>query len=311
MNNSTGNRGPFVLPSFKNHCDLYKYIHILGAIANNPRLPNYIDKQTNRIISSDFNDKIIKSLGSELISWRNLYLKGESDSDVTLSSEIVKLISRRNKVFLHFCKESSIALKCNILSEKAASSRIRHELKHTLESYVDLIDSNILYDRLTISHVEDGLLINENGENLKGKTLHRFTCSDKPENSEDKHNINVFLYVATIGPLLDNRVKELSEDGKEFYEAYLLNGLGAGLTDTIVQDFQFYLDEQHSVILKNRKLHRISPGYKDWLLSDQRVIFRILKPKKNIGVKLLSTFLMHPLKSTSGLMGIDHRKMQR
>jgi len=51
---------------------------------------------------------------------------------------------------------------------------------------------------------------------------------------------------------------------------------------------------------------RYSPGYCGWHVSGQRRLFDHLKPER-IGVTLRSSFLMEPLKSTSGVLIAAHR----
>jgi cobalamin-dependent methionine synthase I len=48
---------------------------------------------------------------------------------------------------------------------------------------------------------------------------------------------------------------------------------------------------------------RLSPGYCDWLLEEQRKIFSLLDADK-VGVELTDSYLMKPRKSISGIFGI-------
>jgi len=119
------------------------------------------------------------------------------------------------------------------------------------------------------------------------------------------------LYVVTIGKELDQQVKSWSGESGDIYKAYILNAIGAGFTDAVAYDLQLYLSDLHRNHLEGTELLRISPGYGDWKLSDQRVIFNVLTPPETIGVSLNESFLMNPLKSTSGLMGPAKRGKRR
>ena len=54
--------------------------------------------------------------------------------------------------------------------------------------------------------------------------------------------------------------------------------------------------------------NRYSPGYCSWNIREQRGIFDLL-PSDEIGVKLLPSFLMKPIKSVSGIIGIGKGKV--
>jgi hypothetical protein len=46
---------------------------------------------------------------------------------------------------------------------------------------------------------------------------------------------------------------------------------------------------------------RYSPGYCGWHISGQKMLFQFLRPEE-IGISLLESFLMKPLKSVTGVL---------
>ncbi len=53
---------------------------------------------------------------------------------------------------------------------------------------------------------------------------------------------------------------------------------------------------------------RYSPGYCDWPLTEQRLMFALLRPEK-IGLTLSESYLMQPQKSVTAVMGIGDAAM--
>lgn len=217
---------------------------------------------------------------------------------IQTNPDLKEIPEEEKEMFHHFCKEVSASLKVNILTKRATGEKIRSEIADILEEYISLIKPKVVYFEFSGAKTETGILMKEHNIRLKGKSLHKFF-----NRSDWRYNRGIelhpmFLYLVTIGDELEEEVKRLSTKGMDIYKSFLLNGIGSGATDTVALDLQRYLEDKYKVQLK-----RISPGYSDWGISEQKTIFNILKPEQTLGVGLTEANFMYPVKSTSGLMG--------
>jgi hypothetical protein len=106
----------------------------------------------------------------------------------------------------------------------------------------------------------------------------------------------VGLALCTIGPKLEERVKELMASGHE-PEGYVLDAVGsvaAEATADMVNGRICHWAATHDLLTTPR----FSPGYGHWPLEDQRDVFRLL-PAEKIGMRLNPSCMMIPRKSVS------------
>lgn len=114
----------------------------------------------------------------------------------------------------------------------------------------------------------------------------------------------VMCFVATLGPALEVRAGELSDDG-QLLEALFLEAAGwLALEDTL----RAFRAEQRSRLrpLGLRPGPRLGPGYLDWPLTEQPDLFRLFDAAA-LPVTLSAHGVMVPRKSLSGLFGIVPR----
>ncbi len=107
--------------------------------------------------------------------------------------------------------------------------------------------------------------------------------------------------LATIGNSLSGEASRLMETGKTS-KAVVLDAIG---TEAIVQ-VSYKLQDAIKEIAKANGCQaaiRYSPGYCDWHLSQQKVLFQTID-SASVGVRLTESCLMIPLKSVSGTIGI-------
>ncbi|MBL7136373.1 MAG: hypothetical protein ISS81_07265 [Candidatus Marinimicrobia bacterium] len=283
-----------------------QYLPMMKAVEGSPDLFKRINEITGAIMKNDISEQEYKKSIDELNNFHSLFFNNElplRNSPDFIS--VINNISDQNALFHHFCKEVSSSLKFNILSRNEAGDKIRKEIILILEKYSDLIKPKAVYKMFTGIATDSGVLMKEVNEEFTGKCLHRFFKSKDSESEglDLTELYPMFLYVVTIGPQLDEEVKRLSAHGGDIYHAFVLNGIGAGAADVVAYDLQKYISKEYLKSSNERVLHRMSPGYKDWHLVDQEIIFKILKPEISIGVTLTSSNLMIPIKSTSGVMG--------
>jgi hypothetical protein len=113
------------------------------------------------------------------------------------------------------------------------------------------------------------------------------------------------LFVTTAGNSFDSWIKMKASDGDVLAE-YLCSSIGSVIADKVADVVQ----EDVSNYAMNRGkgiTNRYSPGYCSWNVREQKGIFDLL-PTDKIGVSLTRSFLMKPIKSVSGIIGIGADK---
>lgn len=210
------------------------------------------------------------------------------------------------ETYRYFYKEISASLKFNPLSRSDAGKHVLDKLLHFIEMYNALISPKVILRNIEVKPDENGLSVIGTKIHFDNKKLRIFSNHSSVKDSMEisPQNLipkNVIVYVVTIGPGIDDEIKHLMEKG-EMFDAYLLNGIGAGATEMVANDLNRYMNDLNTE--ESYVYRRISPGYGDWNVSDQTKIFELLNPEKYIGVKLTDSHIMLPEKSTSGIMGL-------
>jgi len=116
---------------------------------------------------------------------------------------------------------------------------------------------------------------------------------------EQCHKAAVFL--VTIGNHLEETAYRLAEDGL-ILQAAVLDAVGSvaaeGVADFVQGGIREIANDQGLVISQ-----RYSPGYCDWDLGQQRIVFWAVNGA-SMGIRLTERCLMIPRKSISGIIGI-------
>lgn len=113
------------------------------------------------------------------------------------------------------------------------------------------------------------------------------------------------LFITTAGGKFDEWIKSKADSGDVLSE-YLCSSIGSVIADKVADLVQ---EEIRGLALKSGKgiSNRYSPGYCSWNIREQRGIFDLLHAGR-IGVTLTPSFLMKPIKSVSGIIGIGRGK---
>ena len=109
------------------------------------------------------------------------------------------------------------------------------------------------------------------------------------------------LYMCTIGSKLETLSKEYMRKG-DALQAYIFDLIGSEAADSIAN----HLHQKIRELAQSEALYttnRFSPGYCEWDVAEQHQLFTLL-PKLFCGVTLSESALMHPVKSTNGIIGI-------
>jgi hypothetical protein len=111
----------------------------------------------------------------------------------------------------------------------------------------------------------------------------------------------VAVFVLTIGGRLGEVVRQLSGEGF-LVQAAVLDAIGSDAAETLAHVVQEIIKSKAAVEgLAIRR--RFSPGYCDWRISQQKMVFRAVGGD-SAGVRLTEGYLMVPQKSISGIIGI-------
>lgn len=268
------------------------YITITESLLKNPKLFYEIDSAKEK------KDKeAIAEYSGMLSRWKNFPDKEE----LKRNSDLICLDF---KTYKYFYKEVGASLKFNPLSQRNSGVHILETMYEFLKEYYKLINPKALYTQISFSSDEEGIKLNSTEIHFASTKLKIFaghsSSAEKEISAKDFKKNKIVVYLVTIGPGIDNKVKHLAAEGNVF-EAYLLNGIGAGAAEMAANDLNLYINDNFGY---GTPYKRFSPGYGDWPVSDQGKIFKLLNPEKNIGVKLTESFIMLPEKSTSGIMGI-------
>ena len=104
------------------------------------------------------------------------------------------------------------------------------------------------------------------------------------------------VFAATAGWEYDAYKNRLREKG-DIPEEFIADAIGSVIAEACVNRISVELGEN------NNCTYPYSPGYCNWKLSEQSLLFRLL-PDGPCGITLTESCLMIPIKSTSGIIGI-------
>lgn len=112
----------------------------------------------------------------------------------------------------------------------------------------------------------------------------------------------IALFLATAGNSFDDwvRRKGLEDIMAEYYCSSIGSVIADKVADLIEDEIRKYAESANMGIT-----NRYSPGYCNWNIREQKMIFDLL-PADKTGVVLTPSFLMKPIKSVSGIIGIGH-----
>jgi cobalamin-dependent methionine synthase I len=116
-----------------------------------------------------------------------------------------------------------------------------------------------------------------------------------------EHCPKVAVFVLTIGDRLGEMVHQLSGEGF-MVQAAVLDAIGSDAAETLAHVVQDIIRREAAAEGLGVSL-RFSPGYCDWRVSQQKMVFRAMAGD-SAGVRLTDGCLMVPQKSISGIIGI-------
>ena len=175
--------------------------------------------------------------------------------------------------------------------EYQPSARIISLVDDYIENYHDLIAPSYSYTFCDIESIEGNRIDIGNSIILKSKVIAGL--------AEGCYKIAVFAL--TIGNHLEEMVAHLAENGLVL-QATVLDAVGSGATEKLAA----HIEERIRKIANAGELitsRRFSPGYCDWKVEQQEMVFKALNGD-TAGIRLTESLLMMPRKSISGIIGI-------
>jgi hypothetical protein len=112
----------------------------------------------------------------------------------------------------------------------------------------------------------------------------------------------IYCFIATVGPKIDEEIQRLMKE-KRYADAYVLDAVGSISAEDVVEKYYRHIAQKAEKEGRAVTL-RFSPGYCDWPLEQQRLLFATFSDRTPVGVSLSQSCLMSPRKSVSGLFGI-------
>jgi hypothetical protein len=155
---------------------------------------------------------------------------------------------------------------------------------HLINPAYTYIIRDVEWARGSISFVEDSIII-------KSKVITQLM----------EHCSKIAIFLVTIGEYLEETAHRLAKDGC-MLQATVLDAVGSDAVEKLAEFIQDRIREGANTegLVTSQ---RVSPGYCDWNIGQQRMLFRALKGN-TLGVHLTGECLMLPQKTISGIIGI-------
>lgn len=181
-------------------------------------------------------------------------------------------------------------------SDTSRSARLMKKVDKQIVDLERKMQPRILYTTRNIRGIDQGTLTLEGGIRLKSIKLSKtFRKCER-----------VTIFLATIGKRVDDVIKT-TLNKKKLSDAYIYDAIGSAAVEATVDNFQNKMDAMFNKT-KQRSTLRFSPGYCDWKIHEQKIIFSVLK-NDLIDVDLNESCLMAPRKSVSGVFGIGSSEL--
>lgn len=171
------------------------------------------------------------------------------------------------------------------------NSSISSVMDEEIDEAYQLIQPWCCYQLMNIRQIRQPRIILEDGLTITSVVLSRilYPC----------HQIAIFL--ATIGQNLEDRVTHLMDE-EQMLRATVLDAVGSEAAEKTVGYLQERLGELAAADGTETTL-RYSPGYCDWDITQQRVLFQAMNSAP-LTLTLTENCLMVPRKSVSGVIGL-------
>ena len=184
-----------------------------------------------------------------------------------------------------------VLLNIGYASERKPSARVGSLIKEYAGNIRHLIEPSYSYT------IRDVILIHGSSVAIDGSVV--FESNVVAQLLE--RCVKVAAFLVTIGSRLEKIVSSLAENGLVL-QATVLDAVGSVVVEKTADFVQGKIGQVASAQGLSIS-RRFSPGYCDWDISQQKMLFEILNSDVT-GVHLTKEYLMLPRKSMSGIIGI-------
>lgn len=200
---------------------------------------------------------------------------------MVITDELIDIEIDRNQVCRHLGYDADYQL----------PARISSLIDEYIENAHDLIDPSYVQVIKDVEWARGSIAFVENSIIFKSKVIAQLLgqCS------------MVAVFLVTIGNYLEETVHQLAID-KLILQATVLDAIGSDAVERVADSVQDRIREVANTwgLVTSR---RFSPGYCDWEIGQQRMLFSALRGD-TLGIHLTGECLMIPQKSISGIIGI-------
>ena len=160
----------------------------------------------------------------------------------------------------------------------------------TLQDTDGITGGYIMKDCLA-TNPKEGLVVCSAGTLHTGSRISRYM-----ENASQ-----IALFICTAGSVFTDLSHTYQQNG-DFLEAFVTESIGSATVEHAMDKIQSQLEQEMGIDGK-MITNRYSPGYCDWVLTEQLALFSYIG-KHPTGITVNSSSLMQPIKSVSGIIGI-------
>ena len=171
------------------------------------------------------------------------------------------------------------------------SARMVSLVDEYLENYESLVDSAYSYTFRDIVSVDGDFVTIEDSIVFESNVIARLLEKSK----------KVAVFALTIGSRLEEMVGHMSKTSYVL-QATVLDAVGSAVAENLADFVQNKIADtvgKEGLFISRR----FSPGYCDWNVSQQKMVFQALRGD-TAGIRLTDMCLMIPQKSISGIIGI-------
>ncbi len=177
--------------------------------------------------------------------------------------------------------------------DQGPSSSISSLIDEEIDDAYELIQASCVYQLMDIRRVHQPRVILEDGLRITSEVLSRVLG----------HCHRIAIFMVTIGQGLEKKVTKLMAEG-QILRATVLDAVGSEAAEKMACYLQERIGELATADGAEITL-RYSPGYCDWDITQQRVLFQAMNSAL-LPVALTEECLMVPRKSVSGIIGLGH-----
>jgi hypothetical protein len=188
-------------------------------------------------------------------------------------------------------ESKNILKKLGYADETQSSQRINQSIDSLLIKADKLIKTQAVYARVGLSEISGNRIKIDDKFVIASSVLKETLCNCE----------SVFLFIATIGAELESESSKLMRENNSL-ESLIMDAIGSQAAEALADSLCRTLSDE----VKPQGLavtHPFSPGYCDWNIEEQKILFFVLDGGE-IKVKLTDSCMMIPRKSVSGIIGI-------